>query len=82
MQPLGRVVRYDIDQFMSFQYVKYNEGHAVDINWLLDGLADGSVTIYKHDERVDAHLLAVNARMEKLKRAEAEYVKRSQRGLE
>lgn len=80
MQPVGKSGRYQAGGVI-FD-LKCNEKGDIDIEALLDGLADGSVTIPGHDDNVDRHLIEVNERSEKLKQAEDAYIKRAQRGLE
>jgi hypothetical protein len=80
MQAVGNSTTYEI--VCTIYSVPQRTDGDVAVTALLDGLADGSITLFEHAERVDAHLASINERSEKLKHAEHEYAKRTQRGVE
>jgi hypothetical protein len=87
MQPFGRTETYKM------RWIKYRVLAGVDLDRkgadgdtdfqpLIDGLSTGTITIDDHDDRIDNHLRAIRQFQDKKNRYEAEYAKRTQRGLE
>jgi hypothetical protein len=84
MQPVGRLESYKMSWMVSGWTAGVMSLNRSDHDWqkLVEGLEAGIVVIADHDRRVDNHLLAIREYQDKKIRYEAEYAKRTQRGLE